>query len=114
RPLERAASVLPAPTVGSLATVDDHRHVRVVLVVLDHLVVELARELPRDHAVDHPVSDCMEGLRRHQWRAFAGTAAVVVAAAVAAGCGSDSKRPKPVAILRVSCDESWVPTADTF
>jgi hypothetical protein len=56
----------------------------------------------------------MEGLRRHQWLAFAGTAAVVVAAALAAGCGSHSKRPKPLAVLRVSCNESWVPTADTF
>ena len=56
----------------------------------------------------------MEALRRHQWLAIAGTAAGVVAAALAAGCGSHSKRPRHVAILRVSCDESWVPTADTF
>ena len=56
----------------------------------------------------------MEALRRHQWLAVTGTAAVVVAAALAAGCASHSKRPKPVAILRVSCDQSWVPTADTF
>src|SRR5919197_1027578 len=112
--LERAACVLPAPPVVALTPVDDHRDVRVVLVVLDHLVVELVRELARDHAVDHSVSDSMEALRRHQWLAIAGTAAGVVAAALAAGCGSHSKRPRPVAILRVSCDESWVPTAETF
>ena len=35
------------PAVGPVAPVDDHRHVRVVTVVLDHLVVELA---PRAHA----------------------------------------------------------------
>src|SRR5205807_1904502 len=40
RPLERAALVLPGPAVGPSTTVDDDRHVRVVLVVLDHLVVE--------------------------------------------------------------------------
>jgi hypothetical protein len=56
----------------------------------------------------------MEGLRRHQWLAFAGATAVVLAAALAAGCGSHSKRPKPVAVLHVSCDQSWVPTAETF
>ena len=56
----------------------------------------------------------MEGLRRHQWLAFAGTAAVVVAAALAAGCGSHSERPRPVAVLHVSCNQSWVPTAETF
>src|SRR5262249_1734961 len=43
--------------VGPLATVDDHRHVRVVLVVVDHLLVELVRQLPRDHAVDHPATN---------------------------------------------------------
>jgi hypothetical protein len=56
----------------------------------------------------------MEALRRHQWLAFAGAAAVVAAAALAAGCGSHSKGPKPLAVVRVSCNESWVPTADTF
>ena len=56
----------------------------------------------------------MEGLRRHQWLAFAGTAAVVVAAPLATGCGSHGKRPKPVAVLHVSCNQSWVPTAETF
>src|SRR5207244_1601784 len=42
--------------VGAGAAVDDDGHVRVVLVVLDHLVVELVFELPRDHAVDHVLS----------------------------------------------------------
>jgi hypothetical protein len=56
----------------------------------------------------------MEGLRRRQWLALAGAAAAVATAALAAGCGSHGKRPKPVAVLRVSCDQSWVPTADTF
>src|SRR5437763_3825341 len=49
-----ASRRLSAAPVGPLAAVDDHRHVRIVLVVLDHLVVELVRELARDHAVDHP------------------------------------------------------------
>src|SRR5436189_244787 len=53
-----------AAAVGSLAAVDDHGHVRVVLVVLDHLVVELVGELPRDHAIDHSASDCRWGGRR--------------------------------------------------
>src|SRR5438552_3588146 len=44
---------LPGAAVGALTAVDDHRHVRVVLVVLDHLVVELSLELTRDHAIDH-------------------------------------------------------------
>src|SRR5919108_295206 len=52
--------------VVSVAPVDDHRHVRVVLVVLDHLVEELVLELARDHAVDHPALDCREGLPRRQ------------------------------------------------
>ena len=56
----------------------------------------------------------MEGLRRHQWLAFTGTAAVVAAAALAAGCGSHNKRAKPLAIVRESCNDSWAPTADTF
>src|SRR5215210_495269 len=48
------AAVLAAlATVVALAAVDDHRHVRVVVVVLDHLVVELGLELTRDHAIDH-------------------------------------------------------------
>src|SRR5437868_3566710 len=44
---------LPRAAIGALAAVDDDGHVRVVLVVLDHLVVELSLELARDHAVDH-------------------------------------------------------------
>src|SRR6266513_2998699 len=44
---------LAGAPVRALATVDDHLDVRVVLVVLDHLVVELVGELPRDHAIDH-------------------------------------------------------------
>src|ERR1700751_730294 len=39
--------------VGPVAAVDDDGHVRVVLVVLDHLVVELVGELPRNDAIDH-------------------------------------------------------------
>src|SRR5829696_1096371 len=41
-----------APVV-TLAAVDDDGYVRVVLVVLDHLVVELVLELARDDAIDH-------------------------------------------------------------
>src|SRR4029079_18036243 len=37
------------------AKVDDDRHVRVVLVVLDHLLEELVLELAGDHAIDHPL-----------------------------------------------------------
>src|ERR671911_1543443 len=44
---------LALASVVSRAAVDDHRHVRVVLVVLDHLVEELVLELRRDHAEDH-------------------------------------------------------------
>src|SRR5215467_15210923 len=43
---------LLAPVV-SLAAIDDDGHVRVVLVVLDHLVVELVGELARNDAIDH-------------------------------------------------------------
>src|SRR3954468_13719942 len=50
-----------APIVA-LTAIEDDRHVRVVLVVLDHLFVELVLELSRDHAVDHPASDCRDGL----------------------------------------------------
>src|SRR6266550_3629879 len=39
--------------VSSLAAIDDDGHVRVVLVVVDHLVVELVGELARNDAVDH-------------------------------------------------------------
>src|SRR6187397_2711796 len=44
---------LALPAVAALAPVDDHRDVRVVLVVLDHLVEQLVLELRRDHAIDH-------------------------------------------------------------
>src|SRR6185436_4623672 len=39
--------------VRAVAAVDDHAHVRVVLVVVDHLLEELGLELARDNAVDH-------------------------------------------------------------
>src|SRR6476659_11235984 len=41
------------PTIGPFAAVDDDGHVRVVLVVLDHLVVELVGELAGNDAIDH-------------------------------------------------------------
>src|SRR5439155_24605350 len=48
------AAVRPAsPPVIALAPVDDDRHVRVVLVVLDQLLVQRVLELRRNHAVDH-------------------------------------------------------------
>src|SRR5579864_8840045 len=47
------ARVLSRPPVGTVAPVDDDGHVRVVLVVLDHLVVQLVGELTGDHAKDH-------------------------------------------------------------
>src|SRR6476660_1972033 len=40
-------------TIGPVAAVDYDRHVRVVLVVVDHLVVELVGELAGNDAVDH-------------------------------------------------------------
>src|SRR5215213_740138 len=48
--LGRLRSLTP---VGPRTPVDDHGHVRVLLVVLDHPVVELVLELRRDHAIDH-------------------------------------------------------------
>src|SRR5882724_10576302 len=51
--LEELRLRLPGAAVGALTAIDDHRHVRVVLVVLDHLVEELRFELARDHAIDH-------------------------------------------------------------
>ena len=53
RSLGELAAPLAAPAVGPLAAVDDHRHVRVVGVVRDELVVQLGLELARDDAVDH-------------------------------------------------------------
>src|SRR6266566_678919 len=43
-------------TVGAIAPVDDHRHVRVVLVVVDHLLVEVGLELARNDAEDHDLT----------------------------------------------------------
>src|SRR5690242_1932059 len=61
RPSAIARLALPArlplrATVGPRAPVQDDRHVRVVLVVLDHLVEELVLELARDDAIDHALS----------------------------------------------------------
>src|SRR5919197_829680 len=70
---------LARATVGPLTAVDDHRHVRVVLVVLDHLVVELVGELTRDHAIDHPFlivgrrSERARGAAASYRRAISGT-----------------------------------------
>src|SRR2546425_3279653 len=61
RPL--AAEALMVAPIPAPAPVNDHGHVRVVLVVLDHLLVELIGELGWDHAVDHPASDCRDGFR---------------------------------------------------
>jgi hypothetical protein len=43
-------------------------------------------------------------------------AAVVLAGAAALATGCDSRKavPKQPAVVRVSCDASWVPTAETF
>ena len=48
--------VVAGTAIGAFATIDHHRHVRVVTVVLDHLVEELRLELLGDHAVDHRLS----------------------------------------------------------
>src|SRR5438445_531424 len=61
-----AAVLLAGAAVGALPPVDDDRHVRVVLVVLDHLVEELRLELSWDHAIDHPASDCRQEPRKRQ------------------------------------------------
>src|SRR4051794_6270622 len=47
------AGILAGAAVGALAAVDDDFHVGVVLVVLDHAVVELVRESLGHDAVDH-------------------------------------------------------------
>src|SRR5438045_1204781 len=49
-PLPEGGIVLAGTPIGALAAIDDHRHIRVVLVVLDHLLVELAFELAWDDA----------------------------------------------------------------
>jgi hypothetical protein len=41
-------------------------------------------------------------------------AALAGAGALASGCDSRSTPPKRLAIVRESCDDSWVPTARTF
>src|SRR3954447_13259561 len=53
---ELRARQLVAAVRPVFAAVDDHRHVRVLAVVVDELVVELAFELARDDAVDHGLS----------------------------------------------------------
>src|SRR4051794_23816950 len=65
RELARHAAAAPVPALAHaaaggagrasrrLATIDDDRHVRVVLVVGHHLVVELSRELLGYNAIDH-------------------------------------------------------------
>src|SRR5205807_6424424 len=63
------AGRLASPPILAFSPVDDHRDVRIVLVVLNHLVVELVGELGRDHAVDHPAPKCRDGARgRHPYR----------------------------------------------
>src|SRR4249919_3040142 len=52
--LALAAGLAALPAIGPRAAIEDDGHVRVVLVVLDHLVEELGLELAGDHAVDHP------------------------------------------------------------
>src|SRR5512133_2002298 len=54
--LSLAARLTLRTAVGARAAVDDDRHVRVVLVVLDHLFEELVLELARDDAIDHALS----------------------------------------------------------
>src|SRR6266487_1182940 len=39
--------------IGPVAAIDDDGHVRIVLVVVDHLVVELVGELAGNDAIDH-------------------------------------------------------------
>src|SRR5262245_59849727 len=52
---ELRGRVLAAAAVVALPPVDDDRDVRVVLVVVDHLVVELVGELAWNHAIDHVI-----------------------------------------------------------
>src|SRR5207244_4545887 len=49
--------------IGARAAVDDHRHVRVVLVVRDHALEELAFEFTRYHAIDH----CRPTISLYEW-----------------------------------------------
>src|SRR5580765_4852767 len=53
--LALASVRLSLTPVRALASVDDHAHVRIVLVVVDHLLEELRLELARDNAIDHRV-----------------------------------------------------------
>ena len=55
RSLDRRRSC-PVAAVGAFAAVDDHRHVRVVLVVLDEVAKRIRLELARDDAEDHSSS----------------------------------------------------------
>jgi hypothetical protein len=41
-------------------------------------------------------------------------ASLAGAGTLASGCDSRSTPPKPLAVVRESCDDSWVPTAETF
>src|SRR5437868_5279594 len=61
-----APALAGSPVRTGLTAVDDHGHVRVVLVVLDHLVEKLVLELRRNHAVDHPASQCKQARGRRQ------------------------------------------------
>ena len=54
--LNSAVALRSARRFGPVAAVDDHRHVRVVAVVRDHLVVQLPSSSRRDDAVDHRLS----------------------------------------------------------
>src|SRR5436305_7397005 len=106
--LEAVLAFLAA--VASLAAIDDDGHVRIVLVVVDHLVVELVGELARNDAVDHRGlivgGDSADNsqvprykeqmLRRHLWwlAPLAGAAvAGAVVAAVSFGGGSAPHDP---------------------
>src|SRR5579862_1376429 len=60
--LELGARELVAPVRPMLAAIDDHRHVRVLLVVRKELVVELALELLGHDAIDHLCPSLTTGL----------------------------------------------------